>query len=67
VFIHEGTYSTNEVKELVIIDGQQRLTTINILYVVLHRFVKVIDKEQNAFQLKILSAKGLQRLRQRAV
>jgi uncharacterized protein with ParB-like and HNH nuclease domain len=40
VFIHEGTYSTNEVKELVIIDGQQRLTTINILYVALYRFAK---------------------------
>jgi uncharacterized protein with ParB-like and HNH nuclease domain len=35
VFVHEGTYSTSEVKELVIIDGQQRLTTINILYVAL--------------------------------
>ena len=40
VFIHEGTYSTSEVKELVIIDGQQRLTTINIFYVALYRFAK---------------------------
>lgn len=40
VFIHEGTYSTSEVKELVIIDGQQRLTTINIIYVALYRFAK---------------------------
>jgi uncharacterized protein with ParB-like and HNH nuclease domain len=40
VFIHEGTYSTSEVRELVIIDGQQRLTTINILYVALYRFAK---------------------------
>ncbi|WP_040281027.1 DUF4268 domain-containing protein [Psychroserpens damuponensis] len=40
VFIHEGVYSTSEVKELVIIDGQQRLTTINILYVALYRFAK---------------------------
>jgi uncharacterized protein with ParB-like and HNH nuclease domain len=40
VFIHEGAYSTSEVKELVIIDGQQRLTTINILYVALYRFAK---------------------------
>lgn len=40
VFIHEGTYSTSEVKELVIIDGQQRLTTINIIYVALFRFAK---------------------------
>lgn len=40
VFIHEGTYSTSEVQELVIIDGQQRLTTINIFYVALYRFAK---------------------------
>lgn len=40
VFIHEGIYSTSEVKELVIIDGQQRLTTINILYVALYRYAK---------------------------
>ena len=40
VFIHEGIYSTNEVKELVIIDGQQRLTTINVLFVALYRFAR---------------------------
>ncbi len=40
VFIHEGTYSISEVKELVIIDGQQRLTTINIIYVSLFRYAK---------------------------
>ena len=40
VFIHEGTYIVSEVKELVIIDGQQRLTTINILYVALYRYAK---------------------------
>ncbi len=51
VFVHEGTYSTNEVKELVIIDGQQRLTTINILYVALYRFAKESDKKQEAERL----------------
>ena len=51
VFIHEGTYSTSEVKELVIIDGQQRLTTINILYVALYRFAKENDKHQEADML----------------
>ena len=45
VFIHEGTYSTSEVKELVIIDGQQRLTTINILYVALWTSYKKVDKK----------------------
>ena len=51
VFIHEGTYSTSEVKELVIIDGQQRLTTINILYVALYRFAKENNMKQDADRL----------------
>jgi uncharacterized protein with ParB-like and HNH nuclease domain len=51
VFIHEGTYSTSEVKELVIIDGQQRLTTINILYVALYRFAKEQGMEQEVNML----------------
>ena len=51
VFVHEGTYSTSEVKELVIIDGQQRLTTINILYVALYRFAKENNKTQDAERL----------------
>lgn len=48
VFIHEGTYSTSEVKELVIIDGQQRLTTINILYVALYRFARDLNRTNDA-------------------
>ncbi|MBZ9779851.1 DUF4268 domain-containing protein [Psychroflexus sp. CAK8W] len=51
VFIHEGAYSTREVKELVIIDGQQRLTTINILYVALYRFSKETNQEHEAEKL----------------
>lgn len=31
VYIHEGVYTSSEVKALVIIDGQQRLTTISLL------------------------------------
>ena len=51
VFIHEGTYSTSEVKELVIIDGQQRLTTINVLYVALYRYAKENGKNSEADML----------------
>jgi uncharacterized protein with ParB-like and HNH nuclease domain len=51
VFIHEGTYSTSEVKELVIIDGQQRLTTINIIYVALFRFAKENNMQNEADML----------------
>jgi uncharacterized protein with ParB-like and HNH nuclease domain len=40
VYLHEGIIITSEVRELVIIDGQQRLTTINILYVALYRYAR---------------------------
>ena len=40
VYIYDGIHGSREVRELVIIDGQQRLTTINILYVALYRFAK---------------------------
>lgn len=51
VFIYDGAYSTSEVKELVIIDGQQRLTTINILYVALYRFAKENGRDNDAEML----------------
>lgn len=51
VFIHEGAYTTREVRELVIIDGQQRLTTINVLYVALFRFAKNNGLEKEAEML----------------
>src|SRR5690606_26154772 len=51
VFIHEGVYTTNNIQELVIIDGQQRLTTINILYVALYRFAKDHGEEHEAGRL----------------
>lgn len=51
VFIHEGTYSTSEVKEILIIDRQQRLTTINVLYVALYRFAKDSGNAQDAERL----------------
>ncbi|MBK8623052.1 MAG: DUF262 domain-containing protein [Saprospiraceae bacterium] len=38
VFIHDGVHLAGEVKPLVIIDGQQRLTTITILYLALYKF-----------------------------
>lgn len=51
VYIHEGTFNISDVKELVIIDGQQRLTTISILYVALYRFAMDNKDENNADRL----------------
>ena len=51
VFVLKGTYSSSEVKELLFIDGQQRVTTINILYVALYRFDKENGNAQDAERL----------------
>ena len=64
VFIHEGAYSTSEVKELVIIDGQQRLTTINIIYVALYRYAKEngLKNDENMLLNMYLKTKKEERL-----
>jgi uncharacterized protein with ParB-like and HNH nuclease domain len=43
VYIHDNIYTSTNIKELVIIDGQQRLTTIMLIYVVLYRLARRID------------------------
>ena len=40
VFIHDGVYTSSEVTPLVVIDGQQRLTTITLLYLALYHYAK---------------------------
>lgn len=51
VFIHEGVYTSNEVKQLVVIDGQQRLTTFSLLYLALYRFAKENGFEEKADEI----------------
>jgi uncharacterized protein with ParB-like and HNH nuclease domain len=49
VFIHDGVFSVSEVKKLVIIDGQQRLTTFSLLYLALYKFAQekgLLDKAE---------------------
>lgn len=48
VYIHDGIYSASDINELVIIDGQQRLTTLSILNVALYHFAKENDLQQDA-------------------
>ncbi len=47
VFVHDGIYTTNY-NELLIIDGQQRLTTITLLFIALRNHlsdeVKILEK-----------------------
>ena len=51
VFIHEGVYTSCEVKQLVVIDGQQRLTTFSLLYLALYRFAKENGFEEKAEEI----------------
>lgn len=37
VYVHDDVYTSSRIKELIIIDGQQRLTTLTLLYLVLYR------------------------------
>jgi len=40
VYLHDGVYTSSDVKPLVIIDGQQRLTTFSILYISIYKWCK---------------------------
>ncbi len=51
VFIHEGVYTSSEVRQLVVIDGQQRLTTFALLYLALHKFALKNNMEEKADEI----------------
>lgn len=40
VFVHDSVYSVSGIRELTIIDGQQRLTTVTLIYLVIYRLAK---------------------------
>lgn len=48
VYIHDDIYSTSGIRELTIIDGQQRLTTITLIYLILTEIAKEAD-DKNEF------------------
>lgn len=45
VYIHDDVYTSSRIKELTIIDGQQRLTTLTLLYLVLHKIANELNDE----------------------
>jgi uncharacterized protein with ParB-like and HNH nuclease domain len=51
VFIHDDTYTTSGVKELTIIDGQQRLTTITLIYLALYWLAKKLKDEERVDEI----------------
>lgn len=52
VFIHDGVYSSSDVRQLVVIDGQQRLTTFSLLYLALYKFALAHGHEEKASEIK---------------
>ena len=48
VYVHDDVYTVSGLRELTIIDGQQRLTTLTLIYVALYRHAVATGKEQLA-------------------
>ena len=46
VYVHDDIYTAARIKELTIIDGQQRLTTLTLIYLVLYSLAKELKKEE---------------------
>lgn len=45
VYVHDDVYTATRIKELTIIDGQQRITTLTLIYLVLHKLAIELNNE----------------------
>lgn len=45
VYIHDDVYTASRIKELTVIDGQQRLTTLTLIYLVLYRLANDLNDD----------------------
>lgn len=45
VYVHDDVYSASGIRELTIIDGQQRLTTLTLIYLVIYELARILGKE----------------------
>lgn len=46
VYVHDDVYTSSRIKELTIIDGQQRLTTLTLIYLALYRLAFEMKNEE---------------------
>lgn len=51
VFVHDDVYTSSKIKELTIIDGQQRLTTLTLIYLALHNLAKKTNNHRLADEI----------------
>lgn len=54
VFLHDGIHHTGAISELEIIDGQQRLTTVSLIYARLYEIARESGKDEEAAELREL-------------
>lgn len=45
VYIHDDVYTSSRVKELTIIDGQQRITTLTLIYLAIYKLASELNNE----------------------
>lgn len=45
VYVHDDVYTASKIKELTIIDGQQRLTTLTLIYLALYKIAREMKNE----------------------
>ncbi|MCD8450371.1 DUF262 domain-containing protein [Tenacibaculum dicentrarchi] len=45
VYVHDDVYTSSRIKELTVIDGQQRLTTLTLIYLTLYRLAIEMNDE----------------------
>lgn len=48
VYVHDDVYTASGLRELTIIDGQQRLTTLTLIFIALYRHAMATGKDQQA-------------------
>lgn len=46
VYVHDDVYTSSQIKELTVIDGQQRLTTLTLIYLVIYRLAIEMGNKQ---------------------
>lgn len=51
VHVHDDVYTTTGTKELVIIDGQQRLTTLTLIFLAIYKLAKKLEDQQLAEEI----------------
>ena len=68
VHIHDGVYSASRIKELTIIDGQQRLTTVTLVWLVIYKLAQELERDElveDIYESYIVNKREVEKLKLR--